>query len=176
VVDPIERLRPYLKDDEQLLWQGVPDPEVRFSKVDAILLYLVVVYATGPAVAWYFALTHRGSASLYVIVAAGFASWIYFVGRFSYRRYSKPRTSYGITTTRVLIVGPMGSKEKLLQGQPVKVRRSRDSRHATVTIGANPRWQRNRPNKSKQELTFENVENPDVLLAVLAETGALLAP
>jgi hypothetical protein len=172
-VDPSQRLQSRIRDGEQLLWHGVPDQQVRFSRVDAILLYLAVSSAPGLVFWCYWSFTRNGGPVPYGIAVLPVVGWLYFpVGRLFYRRYSRPRTSYGITTLRALIVGPNNAREKPLQDQPVTIRRSRDSRHATATIGAAPA----RARGSGQPVVFEDVADPDPLLAAFTQAGARLAP
>lgn len=165
--DPVGRLQSQLRDDERLLWQGAPDPLVRFTRVDAILLYLVVSYGTGLAPWFYFSPRISGSFAD-VAGALPTAGWLYFpVGRLIYRRYSRSRTAYAVTTTRALIVGPQRSREKPLRDEPIKILR-RDSQHVALTIGAAA------PRQSPFQ--FESVADPGALLAALAQAGAQPVP
>jgi hypothetical protein len=163
-VDPRGRLLPQLRDDEQLLWQGAPDPLVRFTRVDALLLYLIVSYGSGLALWFYFAPPRTPGYFPYVVGALLTAQWLYWpVGWFFYRRYSRSRTTYAVTTARALIAAPRRTKEMPLPDQPVKIVR-RDSAHVTLTTGAaaQRRW----------PLRFEDVADADALLAALAQAGA----
>jgi hypothetical protein len=167
LVDPLGRLQTKLRDDERLLWQGAPDPLVRFTRVDAILLYLVVSYASGLVLWFYFAPRISGH-SAYAIGALLTAQWLYFPGgRFFYRRYSRSRTTYAVTTTRALVVGPHRSRERLLPGESIKIVR-RDSQHVTLTVGTTAR--RGTP------FEFEDVADPEALLMALAQAGVQAVP
>jgi hypothetical protein len=164
VDDPVGRLQSQLRDDERLLWQGAPDLLVRFMRGDALLLYLVVSYGSGLALWFYFVPPRTPGYFPYVAGALLTAQWLYFpVGRFFYRRYRRSRTTYAVTTARVLIVGPRRTWQESLREQPVKIVR-RDSQHVTLTIGAaaQRRW----------PLRFEDVADADALLAALAQAGA----
>jgi hypothetical protein len=160
-------LRPHLRDDEQLLWQGAPDPLVRFSRTDAVLLYLAVAYVAGLALWFAFAPRISGSAA-YALGALLVAQWLYWpAGRIFYRRYSKSRTTYAVTTARALIVGPPRSREKPLPDQPAKILR-RDSGHVTLSVGTSvPR---------QPLLVFEDVADAEALLAALAQAGVQVTP
>ena len=149
------------------MWQGAPDPLVRFTRVDAILLYLIVSNGSGLVLWFYFSPRISGSFA-YVAGALLTAGWLYFpAGRFFYRRYSKSRTAYAVTTTRALIVGPHRSREKPLRDEPIKILR-RDSQHVTLTVGAAA------PRQSPFE--FESVADAEALLAALAQAGAQPVP
>jgi hypothetical protein len=181
-MDPVQRLRPYLRDDEQLRWHGVPDPRVRFTRLEIMFIYYAVGAAVLLAFLWYMAA--RGIPALYAFAGLLTGVWLYApVSRIFYLRYRMPRSAYGITATRALIVEPtriraepLRTREMLLKDEPVRIDRSPDSRHATVTIGILARRGQTPSQGSGRSLTFENLADPDALLAALAEAGARLTP
>lgn len=151
-MDPVGQVRKHVRDDEVLLWHGVPDAEVWFTAEDARLIPYSIVYCGIALFVECMAISHGVPVGLQLWGIPLVAFGLYWLaGRFWYKRYRKRRTAYAITTYRAMIVGPRSFDELPLPGQPVEVRRSRDSRHASVTFtGARlsarkPAWEWGRP-------------------------------
>ena len=140
VADQLMALQAQLRDNEQLLWHGVPDTRVWFAPADAYLIPFSIAWCAF-AIFWESSVIRSGGPSFFAAWGIPFvAAGLYFViGRFFYKRYRKGRTVYAITTQRALIIGPRTSVDLPLQQQPVTVRWSRDGRHASVLFEASMR-------------------------------------
>jgi hypothetical protein len=133
-MDPAGRVRQYVRDDEALLWRGVPDAGVWFTAEDGFMIPFSILWC-GFAIFWEFA-SSRGPALVWLWGIPFIAFGLYSVaGRFVYKSYRKRHTAYAITTYRAMIVGPRSFADLPLRDQPVTVKRSRDSRHASVAFG-----------------------------------------
>jgi hypothetical protein len=151
-MDPVGQVRKHVREDEVLLWHGVPDPEVWFTAEDARLIPFSILFCGIALFVECMSIISDvpvGDQLGGIPLAALGLYWA--AGRFWYERYRKRRTAYAITIYRALIVGPRSCDELPLPGQPVEVRRSRDSRHASVTFtGARlsarrPAWEWGKP-------------------------------
>ena len=140
VADQLMALQAQLRDNEQLLWHGVPDTRVWFAPADAYLIPFSIAWCAF-AIFWESSVIRSGGPSFFAAWGIPFvAAGLYFVvGRFFYKRYRKGRTVYAITTQRALIIGPRTAVDLPLQQQPVSVRWSRDGRHASVVFDASTR-------------------------------------
>lgn len=136
-MDPVARITPILRTDEQLLWCGVPDPAVWFTPADAFLIPFSLMWG-GFAIFWETGVMRSGGPVFFEFWGVPFVMiGLYFIiGRFIYKRARKRRTVYGITTARAIVLVGAGSvSDTPMRDQPVTVRRSRGGRHASVTIG-----------------------------------------
>lgn len=137
-VDALERLQSHVRPDEQLLWAGGPDPLVTFTANDLFLVPFTILWG-GFAMVWETAALTEGPVIMKLWGIPFVLVGLYMmVGRFFCKRYAKRRTFYGVTSQRALIVSPRSFTDTPLRNQPVSVQRSRDGRHATVTIGGPP--------------------------------------
>jgi hypothetical protein len=136
-MDLLGQLQTYLRDDEQLLWYGTPDPRVRFTPADVFMAPFSILWCAF-AIFWESGVVRSGGPVIFELWGIPFvAVGLYFVfGRFFYKRYHKSRTAYVITTRRAMIVSPRSFADMPLRDQAVTIRRARDSRHASVTIGS----------------------------------------
>jgi hypothetical protein len=196
-MDPMGQVQQHLRGNEQLLWRGVPDAGVWFTAEDAFLIPFNIAWCAF-AVFWESGVLSTRAPVFPVLwgipfVALGF----YFVaGRFFYKNYRKRRTAYAITSRRAMIVGPRSFADLPLRHQPVAVKRSRDSRHASVTFsgallpgsgtgrrGGGRGWVPG-PNtgmevvfrRAPQPFAFYDVANPDPMLRALEQARAWLRP
>lgn len=137
-VDALERLQPHVSPDEQMLWSGAPDPRVVFTAYDLFLVPFSILWG-GFAMVWETVALTDGPVIMKLWGIPFVLVGLYMmVGRFFYKRYAKRRTAYGVTSQRALIVSPRSFTDMPLRNQSVSVQRSRDGRHATVTIGGPP--------------------------------------
>lgn len=135
--DPEAQLASYLRPGEKFLWSGRPDPAVRFSSSDLFLVPFSIMWG-GFAVFWEIAVLASGGPPFFVLWGIPFvAVGLYFIfGRFIYKRRSKLRTAYAMTSDRALVaVGNTTMHESPLKQIPMSVRRSRDGSHVSITFG-----------------------------------------
>jgi len=101
VADQLMALQAQLRDNEQLLWHGVPDTRVWFAPADAYLIPFSIAWCAF-AIFWESSVIRSGGPSFFAAWGIPFvAAGLYFVaGRFFYKRYRKGRTVYAITTQR----------------------------------------------------------------------------
>jgi hypothetical protein len=137
VSDPRDRILPYVRPDERLVWWGQPDPAKHFTGIDAYLIPFSVLWA-GFSSFWISAAARSGASLPFVLFGLPFvAMGLYFVfGRFIVKARRKRQTTYALTNLRALVaVGEGSLSESPVHHQPVERKRSRDKRHLTVTFG-----------------------------------------
>jgi hypothetical protein len=135
--DPRSRILPLLRQSEQLLWVGQPDPRVRFTGADAFLGPFSLLWG-GFAVVWGVMAITNVRQSLFIVWGIPFVLvGLYFIfGRFIVKRRRKLATVYGLTTSRAIVcTGERSVADSPVAGMPTKVDRSRDGRHVSVTFG-----------------------------------------
>lgn len=121
MIDPAleNELRPSLSPGEQLIWAGKPKTGIRFKGSDAILIPFSIVWL-GFALFWEFGVASINAPFFFKIFGIPFILvGIYFVvGRFFVDSMRRQNTTYGITSTRVIIKsGLFNSQMKSLQLQ-----------------------------------------------------------
>jgi len=129
------RVRKHLRDDEQLLWAGAPDPSVWFTAEDVFLIPFSIAWCAF-AIFWESSVIGGDAPFFFRLWGIPFvALGLYFtVGRFFYKSYRKRHTEYAITTRRAVVLGPRTFADLPLRDQPIVIKRSRDERHASVTF------------------------------------------
>jgi hypothetical protein len=190
-----ERLQPYLRPGEDLLWCGRPDPAVFFSSADVVAVPFSLVWL-GIAVA--FAKGATGAPQSFRLVADLFVViGVYLVaGRFVTRWINKRRTVYGITSSRVLVQVSSSFSDSPVKGGSMSVRRSLRGRHATVVFesfgsyivrqpgamtgppDAATGMQTMGPSISRRvapgQIRFTDVADPDAMLAAINQAKSVL--
>ena len=187
-VDQSEQVLQHLRPDEQLLWQGVPDPSAWFTAEDAFLIPFSVLWC-GFAIFWESSVIHGGPVFFQLWGVPFVLAGLYFVaGRFFYKNYRKRRTGYAVTTRRAMILEPRAFTDLPLPGQPTEIRWTGNRRRASVTFpGAPVPWDA-RPRRAGRgyvpgpntgmDLIFRNgprpfafydVANPDAMLLALEQ-------
>ena len=137
MTDPRDRILPYVRPDERLLWWGQPDPAKHFSAHDAFLIPFSVLWA-GFSIFWIVAAARSQASLPFVLFGVPFvAMGLFFVfGRFIVKARRKRQTTYALTDRRALVaIGEGSLSESPVHHQPVERKRSRDKRHLTVTFG-----------------------------------------
>ena len=101
--DAWNRLRPLLRQGEQLRWVGQPDPQVRFAAADLFLVPFSVMWG-GFAVFWELGVIVSGAPIYFALFGIPFVLiGLYFIfGRFIYKMRRKLTTVYGLTDSRIL--------------------------------------------------------------------------
>ncbi|MBT8158973.1 MULTISPECIES: hypothetical protein [Arthrobacter] len=135
--DPRGIILPLLRQGEQLLWAGQPDPRVRFTRADAFLVPFSVLWG-GFAVFWEGAAITTVREPLFIIWGIPFVVvGLYFIfGRFIFKKRRKIATIYGLTNSRAIVcTGNRSVADSPVIGMPTKVDRARDGRHVSVTFG-----------------------------------------
>lgn len=136
-MDAYLQLQQYLRPGERLLWSGRPDPTVWLTAADMFMIPFSILWG-GFAIFWEIGVSSGGPnfGTIWGIPFVALGLYMIF-GRFFYKKYRKKRTCYGITDQRALVaIGPGQLSDSPLRDQPITVRRSRDGRHVTVTIGS----------------------------------------
>jgi hypothetical protein len=190
-MDYMGQVRQHLRDNERLLWHGVPDPAVMFTGEDAYLIPFSIIWCAF-AIFWESSVLSIGVFFPMGLFGIPFvAMGLYFVaGRFFYKAYRKRRTGYAITSRRAMIIGPRSFADLPLRDQPVSIKRSRDSRHASVEFtgallpggGTGRSWGGRRgyvpgPNtgmellsrSAPQPFAFYDVADPEAMLRALEQ-------
>jgi hypothetical protein len=185
-----DRLQPYLRPGEQLLWCGRPDTAVVFTAADIIAIPFSIVWL-GIAIAWQAGVRASGAPAAFRDLGVPFLLiGLYLVaGRFITRLFRKRKTVYGITSQRVIIQVGGSFRESPVKGGSMAVRRRRHGRHATVvfepfgsyyayaapTMTGPPMGDSGIPTMSGPSrtrvapgsITFADVADPDAMLAAI---------
>ena len=135
--DAYAQLQSYLRSNEQLLWWGRPDPDVWFSPADGFMVPFSLVWG-GFALFWEISVIATGASPFFVIWGIPFvAVGAYMIfGRFLVKRHRKRRTAYGVTNQRAIIgIGNSTWLDLPIKDAPRAVRRHRDGRHLSVSLG-----------------------------------------
>lgn len=185
--------RGLLRPGEQLLWCGTPDPSVHFTRADAVVVPLSLLWAvlvasllwTGPSF---------GNEPPPLLLAAwgavvATAGAYVAVGRFAVKAWRKRRTLYVLTDRRAVALVGRRSTEWPWQGLPLTVSRHRGGRHVDVVFDAPLRPRARRLAASalpyvayantgldlvlqRRFLAFFDVADPNALLAALGHLPA----
>jgi hypothetical protein len=160
-----DRVQQYLRDDELLLWYGVPDPNLWFTPVDVFLVPFGLLWC-GFAIFWESMTLHSGAPAFFPLFGIPvLLIGLYLAGgRFFHQQHVRRRTVYAITTRRAMNIGPRTFTDMRLRDQDITIRRSADSRHASVTIGHAVRTEHGTIGR---QLTFYQVADPDPMLQAL---------
>jgi hypothetical protein len=139
VADQLMALQAQLRDNEQLLWHGVPDTRVWFAPADAYLIPFSIAWCAF-AIFWESSVMRSGGPSFFAAWGSrssppGSTSWS-AASSISGIAKAVPSTP---SPPSALIIGPRTSVDLPLQQQPVTVRWSRDGRHASVLFEASMR-------------------------------------
>lgn len=135
--DARNRLRPLLRHGEQLRWVGQPDPGVRFTPADLFLVPFSILWG-GFAIFWELSAIRTGAPFFFALWGVPFvlAGLYFIVGRFIYKKRRKLTTVYGLTDSRAIVSSSERSfADTPIKGTPVRINRSRDSRHVSVIFG-----------------------------------------
>jgi hypothetical protein len=138
-----QRLRKALAPDEHLLWQGKPDPRVLFAPADAFLIPFSLVFVALTIYLITQVATSTGGPVFYVFfVVFAVVGLFYLFGRFFVKVARKSGSLYALTDGRaILLVGSGAAQSTPLVRANIKVTRSRDGEHMSVTFGRQPaRW------------------------------------
>lgn len=131
------QLQSWLRPGERLLWAGQPDPNVVFAPGDGFLVPFSIFWS-GFAVFWTAGAALSGVPPFFVVAGVPFVViGLYMAfGRFTYKRWLKNRTVYGVTDRRAIVVVRGRSVQHVpLDTVPVSTRHSRNGSHVSVTFG-----------------------------------------
>jgi hypothetical protein len=131
------QLAPALRAGETLLWSGRPDPRVRFTSSDALLIPFSLMWG-GFAFFWESQVVRSDAPVLFRLWGIPFVLvGCYFIfGRFIYKSRRKTRTAYGLTKGRALIsVGATLISDMPLATTPTSVSHGRDGEHVSIVFG-----------------------------------------
>lgn len=175
----------HLRDGEQLLWVGQPDPHVIFTAADGFLVPFSVFWC-GFVVVWETMVIVSRAPFFFVIWGIPFILiGAYFLfGRFIVKKRRKLATAYGLTPSRAIVcTGERSFADTPVKGMPTRVSRSRDCRHASVTFGyPGPMGLFGMYQNTGlefftfgmgQSVGFFDVENPDSLMLALDQAQAV---
>lgn len=137
VDEPTAQLQPYLRANEQVLWSGRPDPEVRFAPADVFMVPFGLLWG---AFTLFFEVSLIANHAPLFFTLSGVplvAVGLYMVlGRFMVKRHRKLRTTYAVTNQRALIsFGSDSLQETPIKNVPRAVRKHRDGRHTSISLG-----------------------------------------
>ncbi len=190
-----DRLQPYLRPGEQLLWCGRPDRAVLFTAADIIAIPFSIVWL-GIAIAWEAGVRASGAPAAFRDLGVPFLLiGVYLVaGRYITRWFRKRQTVYGITSERVIVQVGASFRESPVKGGSMAVRRRRNGRHATVVfepfgsyyayraptmtgppIGDSGMPTMSAPSRTRVapgSITFADVADPDAMLAAINQAKA----
>ena len=125
--------KPYIMDDEYILWEGAPEKGVSLTSRDIVLLPFSVIWL-GFALFWeYLAVTTSGSLLMMVwgLPFIGVGLYLLF-GRFLQTLYLRDKTFYIITNKKLII--RTGSKVKIYRSADLPPMNIQHHRDGTGTI------------------------------------------
>jgi hypothetical protein len=169
------RIRPLLRQSEQLRWVGKPDPRVLFTPADAFLVPFSLMWG-GFAVFWEIQVITGDSPGFFALWGIPFVLiGLYFIaGRFIYKRFRKRSTVYGLTDSRAIVSSSHRAYDEIpLNGTPLSIRRSRSGRHVSVAFGPSRRNSYQNTGLDffsmgqDQGVAFFDVDEPDALIREL---------
>jgi hypothetical protein len=183
VNERFDSIQPYLRPGEQLLWHGAPDPNVRFTPVDAYVIPFSIMWG-GFTIFWEAGALSSGAPPFFVIWGIPFVGMGLYLtfGRFNYKRRRKLQTAYAVTDQRALVaVGSSTLLDSPVKYQPVTIKRSRDRRHVSAVVGSTGGWRGSTMYgntgldffmRGNQQLAFYDVADGDAMVQALEKARA----
>ncbi len=138
-------LQPYLLADERILWTGRPDPRRLLGPSDIWLIPFSLMWG-GFAIVWeVLALGFSngpGGASVGLFALWGVPFVVvgqYFIwGRFIYKRWDRRRTTYAVTSRRILVLKGSHLQSLFLNSLPAVHQSVRADGSGTLEFGSAP--------------------------------------
>ncbi len=133
--DPRTVLQHHVPPGETVLWAGRPDPSVRFTRADRVMIPASVFMVCFIAV-WLYLAISKGAPWFFWIFGAVFgavALWA-AVGRFFVKERRARNTVYGLTGDTAYIVTGGATTEIPLRDAPLTVTSTGDGSHLTVSL------------------------------------------
>ena len=133
--DPRLALQPHLPPGENLLWAGRPDPSVRFTRADRVMIPGSIVVVCFIAF-WLYTAISGGAPWFFWAFGVAFAAFALFaaVGRFVVKARRARNTVYGLTDDTAYIVTGGATTEIPLRDAPLTVTSTGDGSHLTVLL------------------------------------------
>ncbi len=133
-------LQDVLRDGENVIWSGQPDPNILFSKGDIFIVPFSLVWGGGALKAITSTLNKQNTEAFEVAFMAFFLfiGFYMVIGRFFYKYWRKKRTLYFITDKRVITVVFGGKKSidaKNISDIPAINKSIRSDGSGTITFG-----------------------------------------
>jgi hypothetical protein len=128
-----------LSRDEHLLWSGVPRQGLVLSSSDAFLIPFSILWA-GFAVFWEVSVLASGGPGFFALWGIPFvAMGLYItIGRFFVDRIRRARTSYALTSQRIIIRSGRNTQSLMLAALSDISINERPNRTGTLTFGTAP--------------------------------------
>lgn len=146
--DPRVLLQPHIPVGDTLLWAGRPDPSVRFTKADRVVIPGTVFMACFMAF-WTYQVLQSDAPWFFLAVGAILLVAVLWlaVGRFVHKARRARNTVYGLTADTAYIVTGGTTTEIPLRYAPLTVTGASDGQHLTVLLEArqesNSFWKNN---------------------------------
>lgn len=170
-------IRTSLRDGEQLLWIGGPDPSRLLSREDAFVIPFSLLWC-GFAIFWLiFAMRAGGLFWLFGVPFVLVGLYMVF-GRLIVKRSTRRGMRYAITSRRALVAGASGSLvDTNLASEHVSTTRHKDGSHADVRFGSGPGgaaaiWDNTGMEKifpTSAGIAFYDVADPEPMLRALEQ-------
>jgi hypothetical protein len=134
---------------------------------------------SGFALFWELTAFASGAGPFFVLWGIPFVAVGFYMafGRFIYKRRTKLRTAYGVTSDRALVaVGSTTLNDSPLKQVPTSIRRSRDGSHVSIVFGSQNGWSNRGAYgntgmdffmRGNTPIAFYDVTNGQLLLAAL---------
>lgn len=133
-------LKRLLQPGELLLWEGAPVPGFRLEPAEWFLMPFSLLWC-GFACYWEVAALQNGASGIMALFGIPFLLvGLYLVtGRFFHMAWRRKRTYYGVTSMRVILIGPKTTKFLTYRQIPALENESAPTAAARF-ISPSPRW------------------------------------
>lgn len=161
MTDELRRtLNEILRDNERVLWEGMPAQGIRLNSEDVFLIPFSLLWC-GFAIFWETMVLSSGAPAFFAVWGIPFiCAGLYFVfGRFLHAAWMAKHTGYALTDQRIIII-----ERKSVTTLPIKQIPSleiRNHRSGLGTIFFEPRsyYRRNGRRYSTSRKAFQHIEN-----------------
>ena len=160
--DDLKRtLNSVLRDNERLLWEGMPAPGIHLSAEDAFLIPFSLLWC-GFAVFWELSTFAMGAPTFFSLFGLPFvAVGLYLVfGRFLHAAWKAKHTGYAVTDQRIIIIERSGVTTLPVDRIPSLELRSHRNGLGTIYLESQSYYRRNGNRCAAPRKAFLHIENP----------------
>ena len=160
--DELKRtLNEILRDDERVLWEGMPAQGIRLNPEDAFMIPFSLVWC-GFAIFWELSTFAMGAPTFFSLWGIPFvAAGLYFVfGRFLHAAWKAKHTGYAVTSQRVVFIERSGVTSIPVDRIPSLEIRNHRSGLGTIYFEPQSYYRRNGKRYANSRKAFLHIANP----------------